>query len=431
VKIIPDNAQHIGARAEQQDAFGFSNEQQPPHLTEGILAVVADGMGGLAEGRAISQLACRVMIDTYATKRPAESIPDALSRAADAAQAAVLARARELRVDGNSGTTLAAAAIYDSGLHWISAGDTRVYLCRDGELTQLTVDHAYIRQLEQRVRVGELSEAEAEAHPERRALTSFLGVETLSEVDRSLKPFPLQAADRVLICTDGIHGTLSDSEIAGILGQHDTRAAQALVDAAIAKHSPKQDNATVALLDCSPPRTASRTAPGERRISPAGHPGAPGPRSRRLSLVAIALAVLCGLTAAGIVVVLNPNLAKPLTTRLVEQVRRFSQGVLAWLPGSPRIRPRGPAADSTRGTRASPPARTKATDSVRSPTDSSAKGQRDLAPTHLRDSAQKGQRDSTAPSAHDSAPDRQPPPTSVDTAGRPPGASPAAVSPPQ
>jgi serine/threonine protein phosphatase PrpC len=350
MRAIPDNAQDMGARTEQQDAFGFSHLGQSSRIEHGgQLAVVADGMGGLAEGRAISQLACRVMIDTYATKGPTESIPDALRRAADAAQAAVMERARQLNVDGQAGTTVAAAAVHDGSLYWISVGDTRVYLCRDGELTQLTVDHAYVRQLEQKVLAGELSEAAADAHPERRALTSFLGVEKLTDVDRNVRPFPLRAGDRVLICTDGLHGTLSEREMADILDQEGTGVAQTLVDAAIAKQRPAQDNATAALLDCPPLRATSRSAPEHAlRARLRGPALRPLLRPSRLLRLGIVLALVCAVTAAGIAAVLHSGAAGPLGNRLVEQIRQVSDRVTARFARPTARPPRPPAADSAR-----------------------------------------------------------------------------------
>jgi len=366
VRITVDNAQHVGARAEQQDAFGFSPIDEAARENGGTLSVVADGMGGLAQGRAVSQLACRVIIDTYATRPPAESIPNVLCRAVYAAQAAVVDRARQLNVDGHSGTTVAAAAVNAGGLYWISVGDTRIYLYRDGELTQLSADHSYLRQLAQKVMAGELSETAAGENPDRRSLTSFLGMETLTEIDRSVKPFPLRSADRVLICTDGIHGTLSEDEIAGIVGRHGTGAAQALVDAAIAKQRPSQDNATVTLLDCAALEVSAAHEQDRTRSDTRGSAAGPPPRSRRLLRVGLAIALLAGLSAGGIAFVAHAGGANPLAAKVAQ--------LWGWLLDNPAALHEPSATDSAAERRAPTPVK---------PTDTSVTS---------RDSAQSGRR---------------------------------------
>jgi PPM family protein phosphatase len=253
MKIAPDNAQHIGARKEQQDAFGFSDLEQSALTRKiGALSVVADGMGGMEQGQEMSRLACRTMIETYTQQPDGESIPDALSHALDAANRRVLERARQLGLLGETGTTLSAAVIHDDGLHWTSVGDSRIYLYRDGMLTQLTLDHGYARHLDQKVAAGEISPQAAAEDPKRHAITSFLGLDALEEIDRTVRPFPLQPGDRILLCTDGLHGVLTDEEIGEILESHPSGAAQALIDAALAKRRKNQDNVTATLFDYLP-----------------------------------------------------------------------------------------------------------------------------------------------------------------------------------
>jgi len=249
MRIIPGNAQDIGRRKEQQDDFGFSelgSIQSAPH--GGVMALVTDGMGGLALSREASQLAKITMLKEYEKKLNGETIPQALERSLSTANEAVLHLAQKEGLEGEIGTTLVAAVIKDHELFWISIGDSHLYLFRDGRLHQLNTDHNYAQRLAQMVGAGIISQADAENHKDRKALTSYLGLEQLTEVDQNARPFALESGDRILLCSDGLYGTLSEEEIAQLLLQRPQEAAEALVNQTLAKEKHNQDNVTVAIL---------------------------------------------------------------------------------------------------------------------------------------------------------------------------------------
>src|SRR5436305_3497808 len=121
--FTPGNAQHIGTRSEQQDSFGFSDPRDRTFTSHaGVLAVVADGMGGMAGGKTASRTAVKAFLDAYKLKRQNETIPAALNRALHFAHEAVRAAAQQIGEE-NMGTTLLAAVTHGQGLYWISAGD--------------------------------------------------------------------------------------------------------------------------------------------------------------------------------------------------------------------------------------------------------------------------------------------------------------------
>ncbi len=245
---IPGNAQHVGARSEQQDSFGFSVVDDPPFVAHGgALAVVADGMGGLAHGRTASTLATRAFILAYIGKSPDESIPSALKRSLDAANDAVLEGSMTAGADETLGTTLAAAVVHEGNLHWISAGDSRVYLWRGNRVFQVTTDHVYAVELEAKASRGLISKTVAERDPDRASLVSYLGMPRPT-VDRNEKPFPLEEADLVLVCSDGLYRALSEDEMAAIDGRDPQAVCESLVQRAIAKALAQQDNVTVAAI---------------------------------------------------------------------------------------------------------------------------------------------------------------------------------------
>jgi serine/threonine protein phosphatase PrpC len=295
MKILPGNAQNIGRRKDQQDASWFSDIDNAAFVAHGgVLAIVADGMGGLEKGGEASHLAARAFGQRYLAKPASQSIPGALREALDAANDAVCALSRSVDDCNNVGTTLVAAAIARDALHWVSVGDSRLYLFRRGELTQLTSDHNYSEVLQREVSSGRMSPEEALRHPDRNALTSYLGMPDLEEIDSNLRPFPLEPGDWILLCSDGLHGVLSEREIAAELHGNPQEAADRLIQQTLARQHPNQDNTTVAIMSYTPAGVA-KIRTGHGGMLPLGAwPRIPLlPRSRRLAWLAIgALVVL-------------------------------------------------------------------------------------------------------------------------------------------
>lgn len=248
--VLPGNCQHIGARSSQQDAFGFSDKDDLAFVAHGgVLAVVADGMGGMAHGGEASHMALCAFLQAYMGKSANETVPIALRRALDEANQAVISLAYQAGEE-NVGTTLVAAVIYDEVLHWVSVGDSRLYLWRDRQLTQLTEDHIYATDLDRDVANGNISLEDAENHPERLSLTSYLGLTPLDLIDQNPQPFPLFGGDRLLLCSDGLYVALVESEIAPIFNRDVQQVAEDLVAIVLAKSRQGQDNLTVAILAC-------------------------------------------------------------------------------------------------------------------------------------------------------------------------------------
>ena len=252
LKLVPSNYQHIGSRDRQEDSFAFSDLNDRKVVEKkGVLAVIADGMGGLARGDRASQVAVRIFLREYNNKNDHNSIEHFMRRALTIANYAVFDLALDEKgQEVDLGTTLVAVLVEQGKMHWVSVGDSLVYLLRDGALRQLNKEHIYANQLADEVENGLISKKEAIEHPERSFLTSYLGTPELIEVDYSLEPLALKAGDVVLLCTDGLNNTLSAGEITAGLEHPDAGTAEELVKAAIAKGKPHQDNITVLVLSC-------------------------------------------------------------------------------------------------------------------------------------------------------------------------------------
>ena len=273
MNLIPGNAQWIGARPEQQDAFGFAGcAAQGATLPGGVLVVLADGMGGLQEGRAASQIAVKTMLATYAAQPAATPVPEALDQALQAANRAVHELAQATAGVGQVGTTLIAAAVRDGRLFWIGVGDSRLYRYRaaDHSLTPCNEDHTLANALWPQVAAGVLQADDIASHPDRDALTSFLGLPAIPQVDGSRRPLRLEAGDRLLLCSDGVDGVLSREELADPLAGDPQTAAEELIAMLRMRALAHQDNATVALLACE--ANGERPTAHTRRIAHRPHP---------------------------------------------------------------------------------------------------------------------------------------------------------------
>jgi protein phosphatase len=278
VKLRPGNAQHQGARETQQDSFGFSDLDDRLFVAHaGLLGVVADGMGGMAHGGAAGAIAVRTLLQEYAAKPTEEPIPDALLRALRRANDAVVAMAREAGTPDEVGTTAAVVVVHDATLHWIAAGDTRIYLCRDGRLTQVNPDHIYTAELDAKAAAGTISEADAQDDPDRNALTSHLGTARIRQIDRSVRPLPLFEGDRVLVCSDGVYRALSPEEMAAPLADNPQRACETLITRVDAKHLERQDNMTAIVIALDGDQVITGTAEARTMIIPAASAPAAAP----------------------------------------------------------------------------------------------------------------------------------------------------------
>lgn len=243
------NAQHIGSRKKQEDSFGFSPPDDAALVAHGgVVAALSDGMGGMERGGEAGAAAVKAFLEAYGRKRPDEPVPGALARSLGEANRAVCRVGAKAGAPGGVGATLAAAAVRGDELHWVSVGDSRVYLLRDGSLAPLTEDHVYARELDAACAAGRISRAEALGDKDRETLTSHLGLDPLPEVDSSRRPLVLLPGDRVLVCSDGLYRALSDEEMARALSGAAPEACDRLVREAVRKGIANQDNVTAMVM---------------------------------------------------------------------------------------------------------------------------------------------------------------------------------------
>lgn len=249
IYLTPGNAQHIGSREEQQDAFYFSDFFDARSIQDnGILAVLADGMGGHDMGKTAASIAIETFVDSYELSVLQDTVPNRLTMAINAANQAVGKLGLEANVD--TGCTLIAAVIKDGLLYWIGTGDSRMYLWCQGRLVRLTNDFTYARNLEKLVAEQYISEEEAMNNPQRHCLYSYIGIRDNFRFDVCQKPICLKQGYKVLLSSDGLFGTLSEAEIAEEMPAFPQKAADQLIAKTLHKNIQYQDNVTILIMGC-------------------------------------------------------------------------------------------------------------------------------------------------------------------------------------
>lgn len=241
---------NIGKRKNQEDSLGVSDLKDARLCEEkGVLAVVADGMGGLHGGEDVSSIAVLSMLQGFSDRQTSLSPSDELNRLLNS----TVQQANEYLQKSvglkKGGSTLMAVLYKDHAISWISVGDSRTALFRRGRLTDLNKRHVYAAELEVMVRQNKISAQQAATHPDREKLTSYIGMGNLKYVDRSARPMPMNPGDKVILMSDGVFNTLSDTEIEQILGMPIENIGDTLEKAVLAKNNPYQDNFTAVILE--------------------------------------------------------------------------------------------------------------------------------------------------------------------------------------
>jgi serine/threonine protein phosphatase PrpC len=205
----------------------------------GWLVAVADGIGGAPGGAGASRHVIQVLREDPTRRHTVASLEAAIKRA----NKELFRWAREQERLTGMGTTVTVAQVIPGELLVAHVGDSRAYRLRAGMLERLTRDHAVAAELEA---AGQISPAEALVHPQRHMLTRAVGPWSTVRVD--LLGLPWHPADRLLLCTDGLFGVVSDQDMTAILTRYRGAAAvEALIQAALAGGG--QDDVTVVLVE--------------------------------------------------------------------------------------------------------------------------------------------------------------------------------------
>ncbi len=228
----------VGGRANNEDRTTYC------YSRDALLMVVADGMGGHHYGEIAAQIAVQTLADTFQREaKPLLADPFRfLQKSMTNAHHAILDYTTRHHLRDTPRTTCVACIVQDNVAYWAHAGDSRLYLMRDGRVITQTKDHSRIRLL---IEEGMISEAQAAFHPDRNKIYSCLGSPTPPEIEFSRKT-PLNHGDILLLCSDGLWGEMSGDMMAVALkGSNLLQAVPMILNQAETKGGPHRDNLSV------------------------------------------------------------------------------------------------------------------------------------------------------------------------------------------
>ena len=228
---------------ENQDAYAVCKDTPTGHT----IAVVCDGMGGSAGGKLASTIAVETFMEelqkVLTAEMTSEQLKEAVSYAVSLANTAIGKAAQENPEYRNMGTTLVSAVTCGDEMVFTNVGDSRAYHICEGGIRRITKDHSLVERM---VDHGEITAEEARYHPSRNLITRALGTDTDAQCDIFL--CPIAAGEYILLCTDGLSGTVTDQEMLFEVihgGENDTCLERLL---SIAKSQGAPDNVTAVLM---------------------------------------------------------------------------------------------------------------------------------------------------------------------------------------
>jgi serine/threonine protein phosphatase PrpC len=239
-----------GGREKNEDRMGYC------YTREAVLFALADGMGGHPEGEVAAQIALQTMSAVFQREaKPHLAQPSSfLSAALMAAHHQIIRHASERALLDTPRTTLVAGVAQDGELHWVHCGDSRLYVVRDGALLTRTRDHSY---MEVQAHAGGATEG-----VNRNVLFTCLG-STVRPMFDMAGPLKLNEGDKVLLCSDGLWGSLEDEEIASTLSALPvSEAVPALVERALTVAGEYSDNVTALAMEWEMPAESAPATGG-------------------------------------------------------------------------------------------------------------------------------------------------------------------------
>lgn len=235
---------HVGCvRSSNEDCVTYSVPAAgSTDAAMGVLALVADGMGGHAAGEVASQIAATtVHLVFYRELRP---VADALAEGFAAANSAIHERAKNDPACAGMGTTCTAVALRDNHIWLGHVGDSRAYLIRNDRIYMISEDHSLVAEL---VRKGTLTEREAKTFPDRNVILRALGIEPTVEAAIWHEGLPAKAGDVLVLCSDGLSDVVDEEVIRDIAGTRPPfEACEALIQRALDAQAP--DNVSVGVV---------------------------------------------------------------------------------------------------------------------------------------------------------------------------------------
>ncbi len=245
-RITGSTGIHKGDRDYQQDQVSLFSHLRVPGC---MLGIVADGMGGRSGGRKASDqvmMTAKQLFERYAPDT--DDAPSMLKQIIE--EAHIVIKLTAISAEQEPHSTLAAFLINPGGdCHWVHTGDSRIYHYQGNKLIHRTTDHSYVQTL---VNTGEITEDEANVHPQSNILTGCLGTEEAPPITQHFIP-QLRPDDTLMACSDGVWHYFSTSEIGSALSMLSPReATEFLIQKARSRARGGGDNLSLVIVKLEP-----------------------------------------------------------------------------------------------------------------------------------------------------------------------------------
>ena len=199
-----------GDREEQQDTFGCLLSDNK------LICVVADGMGGLENGRSASESTVKMILSAFRSEEEMQ-IEQELMEPIRAADNQLANEKKDSNSNRGAGSTVVAVILQNGMLRWASVGDSRAYLFREGKYVQLTKDQNYKTYLDESLRAKRITPEEySEMMDQQDALINYIGMGMLQDsgfIDSNSESLMLQSGDTILVMSDGVYRIMPEEEI--------------------------------------------------------------------------------------------------------------------------------------------------------------------------------------------------------------------------
>lgn len=233
------NAQTIGTREKQDDSFAASVKEY------GVMAIVADGIGGYINGKLASQITVETFLDEFEKRDVTDNLTYYFQKSAMLSNE----RIRDEFGDTKGGTTVVSVVMKDDKMFWTSVGDSNIAVFRSGRLIMVNRKENVKNWLEDQYYAGAVRKEEVLSNSSDMRLVNYLGYDGFKKADESDRPIYLKKKDKVLIYSDGVE-LLGQIELERMLSRrvHPQKIADAIIDAVDAHKKKKKDNATIVIL---------------------------------------------------------------------------------------------------------------------------------------------------------------------------------------
>ncbi len=181
----------------------------------GFLAILCDGVN--FDEDTPSYISKRVMDEFYGDERGSESVQDFFENIIDKLDAEIV----KFSNNGKAGTSFLACVLTGKEMYIIGVGGARLYHIHGKNMKQLTSEHRYMLELNAKVKSGEMDEAEAENHPRKNELISYIGVGGINYIDMNDIPIMVEEGDILFYCSDGLYNILDDDEMHSTITSHE------------------------------------------------------------------------------------------------------------------------------------------------------------------------------------------------------------------